>query len=709
LPPLPEFGQGNPIPQSVTFPEAPQQLDVGDLDKLPGFIKQRYQQAKTKRQPEEDRWSKAYRNYRSELGTMPGLRDSERSQVAIKLTKVKTLAAYGQIIDVLFSGGKFPLELKESPKPEGISEKAHLDQTGQIDPNAPEDDIGFEGDDREVLPGATSSIVKPAQVPGDKYEGVGLAEGEGFLGEPTVFPARDAAFELNKTVQDQLNETKAIEETRRMIFEMCLLGTGVIKGPFNVDKTIHKWVVGENGEREYDPFTKLVPRLQQTSCWNLYPDPSANTPDEFGWMIERHKLNHEQSRSLMDFPGFNKEALQKCIDKPTGYVLESWESALYDNNAQYLGDLNEAFEYWGVIDKKFAEANDIKIPQKMSDLDSVMVNIWICGTEVLRAIVNPLTPKRIPYLFVPYERDPYRPWGVGVPENMADSQLLINGHYRMAIDNLALAGNVILEIDDNMLVQGQSLNIFPGKVFRRQSGVKGNAITAIQIPNVAPAHLQMIQQAMQIADMETGIPSVMHGQTGVSGTGRTSSGLAMILGSASMNIKTVIKNIDDFYLTPTGWNYFFWNMQFNNDLSILDGDLEVHPKATAALMAKEIRSQRLLTFAQTAAGIPLLAPWLKWERVATELATALEINPKDIINDAAAAAIVAKQLERFLQNEQGNGSTSGSPNGESINMGGVGGVPQGSAPTNSSGTGGGQIGVGNVPSPGESGFTGNAP
>ena len=39
----------------------------------------------------------------------------------------------------------------------------------------------------------------------------------------------------------------------------------------------------------------------------------------------------------------------------------------------------------------------------------------------------------------PFEIDPYQIWGVGVAENMEYSQKLMNGHYRMAIDNLALS------------------------------------------------------------------------------------------------------------------------------------------------------------------------------------------------------------------------------------------------------------------------------
>ena len=39
----------------------------------------------------------------------------------LKVTKTKTLAAYGQIVDVLFAGGKFPISIEPTELPEGVA------------------------------------------------------------------------------------------------------------------------------------------------------------------------------------------------------------------------------------------------------------------------------------------------------------------------------------------------------------------------------------------------------------------------------------------------------------------------------------------------------------------------------------------------------------------------------------------------------------
>ena len=74
-------------------------------------------------------------------------------------------------------------------------------------------------------------------------------------------------------------------------------------------------------------------------------------------------------------------------------------------------------------------------------------------------VLNPFKPVRIPYYAVPYEHNPYSFFGVGIAENMDDTQTLMNGFMRMAIDN-ALSGNLIMEVDETNLVPGQAIFLY---------------------------------------------------------------------------------------------------------------------------------------------------------------------------------------------------------------------------------------------------------
>ena len=299
----------------------------------------------------------------------------------------------------------------------------------------------------------------------------------------------------------------------------------------------------------------------------------------------------------------------------------------------------------------------------------------------------------------PYETNPYQFFGIGIPENMEDSQMVMNGHARMAIDNLALAGNLVFDVDETMLVPGQDMKVFPGKIFRRQSGQTGQAVHGVKFPNTAYENLQMFDKFRQLADEATGIPSYSHGATGVQSTTRTASGMSMLMGAAALSIKTVIKNIDDYLLKPLGQSLFYWNMQFNDDAPHIQGDLEIKAQGTSSLMQKEVRSQRLMTLMQTASN-PALAPFVRWHTCLTEIAKSLDIDPDQLINDPEKAAIYAQIMG--MANGNQNNTTAAGGQGQ---MGPTGSVPAGASPTDPTGAGGGNIGTGDVPMPGEAGFS----
>ena len=103
----------------------------------------------------------------------------------------------------------------------------------------------------------------------------------------TFHPAMIAAKKMEKKIQDQLEESNASKHLRNAAFEMALFGTGVMKGPFAVDKEYPNW--DEDGE--YTPTIKTVPQVSHVSVWNFYPDPDAANMDEAEYVIERHKMS----------------------------------------------------------------------------------------------------------------------------------------------------------------------------------------------------------------------------------------------------------------------------------------------------------------------------------------------------------------------------------------------------------------------------------
>jgi hypothetical protein len=232
----------------------------------------------------------------------------------------------------------------------------------------------------------------------------------------------------------------------------------------------------------------------------------------------------------------------------------------------------------------------------------------------------------------------------------------------------------------------------------------GQSIHGVKFPNTTQENMMMFDKFRQLADEQTGIPSYSHGQTGVQSMTRTASGMSMLLGAASLNIKTVVKNLDDFLLKPLGQAYYQWNMQFFEGELDIEGDLEIRAMGTNSLMQKEVRSQRLTMFLQTAQN-PAIAPFVKISKIISELAYSLDLDPDEILNDPEEAAIMAQII-----GAQNAGQATGSeavPAGEQQgSMGSPEGTSQQPQELGVTGTGGGNIGTGNVPQAGESEFSG---
>jgi hypothetical protein len=654
------------------------------------YVNGKFKEAENARRVDEERWLRAYRNYRGIYGPDVQFTETEKSRVFIKVTKTKVLAAYGQIIEVLFSNNTFPISVEPTVLPEGVVGDVHFDPKESKQKPLPEpmsSPYGFAGDGKPLPPGSTFNTLmeKLGSLKSKLGNVTGLKEGVGQTPTSITFsPAMIAAKKMEKKIKDQLDESKATKQLRNTAFELALFGTGIMKGPFAYDKEYANWK--EDGT--YSPVIKTRPDTSHVSVWNFYPDPDAHSMEDASFIVERHKLSRSQLRDLKKRPFFRKSVIDTVIERGETYVKKYWEDDLSDYRTDTGVNRFEVIEFWGTIDREMLEDNGVKIPEPFSMADELQANIWICNGQIIRMVLNPFKPAKIPYHASPYELNPYSFFGIGVAENMEDTQILMNGFMRMAVDNAVLSGNLVFEVDETNLVPGQDMQIYPGKIFRRQGGAPGQAIFGTKFPNVSNENMQMFDKARVLADESTGIPSFSHGQTGVAGVGRTASGISMLMNAASGTTKTVIKNVDDYLLRPLGEAFFNFNMQFDFDPEIR-GDLEVKARGTESLMANEVRSQRLMQFLQIASA-PALMPFAKFQYIIREIAKSMDLDPDKVTNNMDEAALQAALMAAQQPQQPA-----------AVAPGGVPGV------ADTAGTGGGNIGVGQVPTPGEQGFTGN--
>ncbi len=681
---------------------SPEELALAaKLTRLVPVIKAKRDRAKRARiAVTEPKWVKAYYAWRGEYNPAEKkiiaeaqARNPYNSQVFIKITKTKVMAAIGQLLDIILANNKIPLEIKSSKEPEGIADEAFIGppQLEQVLGQA----YGHPGDGKDLKPGENTKSLLAGMW--QKYNPFvkDKAVIEGISPDPKQFiqisPAEESARNMQKVILDQLEQGEFQDELRKVITECVLYGTGFVKGPMTYSQTIHHW----DDDSNYAPINKDIPRAKFVSVWNLYPDPSSSCIEDCEYIIERHLMHRHEFRELRNQPGFYKPAIDRVLRRQPKYQREYWETIIQDAaNYTLEEERYEVLEYWGYLDRELLyDLGDLIDKDDLANIvDMAHVNIWVCNDEVIRIVLNPYVPQRTPYYAVPYEVHPHQVWGIGIAENMEDTQGLMNGHLRMAIDNLKLSGNVILEVNEAQLVPGQEMTLYPGKIFRKQGGAPGQSIYPIQVNNTTQQQLMMYDKARQLADEATGMPSYAQGQAGVTSQPRTAAGTSMLMGQASMNVKTVVRNFDHYLLRPIGEAYFHWNMQFNDDHPEIKGDLKVISNGTSALMQKEVQSQRLLSFLQLT-GNQLVAPFVNVIYLVKEIAEALDLDPDKAVNDPASAAMMADIMGRLGQAQGGGAQGAEAPDGGTQ-------PPSGGAPS-------GNIGAGNAAQPGTPGFSAN--
>lgn len=653
------------------------------------FIGDRYQRSLMARRPFEQLWLESHRNYRGLYGPDVQFTATEKSRVFIRVTKTKVNSAYGQLMDVLFADNKFPITVDPQRLPEGVVDTVSIEtnpqlnqfyqdnqQGGQQPPQAggaaspppsptmgqagatqgmpqqqtPQTKVGFPGDGtRDGEPLTQSATLDSITGP--------LRQNESIHPGPPKTPsaveidvAQISAKKMEKKIQDQLRMSEGDKHLRHAAFECVNLGTGCIKGPIAVNHIIE----GADGQGK---MTK-IPAIEAVSIWNIYPDPDSRVTADCDYMIQRHKLSTSQLRGLKSRPGFRENEIDNLIAGGYNYQRQWWEPMLQDMPMVQPMEKFEVLEYWGMMDKALAKEFGVEFPAEFKDADEVPVNIWISGRFIIRFMLNPFNNGRLPYYLVPYEIQPYSIWGIGVSETMADSQMLMNGFMRLAVDNAVLSGNMIFEIDESALVPGQSYDLYPGKFFRRMGGQQGQAIFPHEFPNTAQANIQLYDKARELADEAT-FPSYTHGNTSVNPSlGRTSSGLSMMMSAASVGIRMAIKNFDDYLLTPLGEGFFEFNKATAEDDS-LKGNFVILAGGTDSLMRNEVKSQRLVSLIQLLQN-PMLAPFAKWPYLIREVTQLMELDPDKATNTDEETMRMAALLQSFMPQQQ-PGSNSNPP------------------------------------------------
>lgn len=470
--------------------------------------------------------------------------------------------------------------------------------------------------------------------------------------------ARDNAQRMRDKIDDQMTAGKFDAAFRDFVDDFVTYPTAILKGP----------VVHRRKRMEWGPdfapivITDFVREFTRVSPYDIYPAPNSSGVHD-SWIIERHRLSRRELESMRGVPGYSDEAIDQVLERFGESGFRNWlmgdqERDNLENKPHsrlYNDSVIEALEFWGSVSGDKLIGWGIK-DKSIKSHKEYEINAWMVGAFVIKAIINPDPLGRRPYDIAQWNEIPGAFWGSSLPDQMRDIQTMCNASARALANNMAIASGPQVEVTVDRLPDGEDVtSIYPWKIWQTTTDRTGGgqrAVSFFQPDMNAQVLMGVYAQFAKQADEVTGIPNYVYGSSGVSGAGRTASGLSMLMDNAAKGIKQSIASIDR-VVSGVVSRMYTHNMMYDPDVYI-KGDFNVIAKGAMGLVAKEQVMLRRNEFLQATAN-PVDLQIVGAEGRAyllRELAKGLQMDVDKLVRDPERVKFDAEQQQMIAQQMQ---------------------------------------------------------
>ena len=609
-----------------------------EISAMAAYVRRCWEAARSAKQPVYRKMIRALRQRKGEYDPhkLQQIQQMGGSEVYMNLTKTKCKAAVSWLKDVLLPSDDRPWSIKPTPRPSmpPVAEAAVYER------------VQFE-----------AQVLMQAGIPvGATDVNARLAQLAQAVRDELMKAAKKSAERMEEKIDDQFREGGWYEALEEFIDHITTYKAAFLRGPVFRRRVKLKWEMFADGSYQPVRASVIVPEWYSPSPFDIYPSPASKGVND-GYLIERHMLRRSDLVAMRGVPGYSEDAIDAVLyeygqGKLKDWLWEDQERQVLENRErawmQSPEGLLEALEFNGKIQGKMLIEWGMpksKVPDPMAEYEA---NIWMIGRWVICAKLNADPLCRRDYFKASFEEQPGAFWGEGVPEAIEDTQAICNAVARALVNNVAIASGPQAEVFEDRIMAGENItSIQPLKIWQTKSDPTGGGHRAVNFhqPQLVAQHLIRIYSFFSdIADNESGIPKYVYGDANVGGSGRTASGLSMLMSSASKGLKSIVATIDSKVIAPSVTFIYDWNMQNLPDMSI-KGDAQIHAKGSITLIAKEQTQVRRTEFAQMSANPVDLAIMGKEGRanLLREIVKSLDMPANDIIPSPEKLAMQALQ------------------------------------------------------------------
>ena len=470
----------------------------------------------------------------------------------------------------------------------------------------------------------------------------------------------DEVLARDLPVEEARKDVTAASDMKRLIgqqLEYCHADRAFILNSLSgslYGETYAKFGVIEVPRRTYTPFDKeadsdgvtVVHQLWKTkkqmikspswdyaSVWDIFRDLETDDLQEGNGIAQRVFWSRFKLNSQKDKQYYVKDAVEEVLkDNKEWDQLAVSETSLPPGVREIYNRINvfEIREFYVRVEREYAEAFEKMLKSKNKDaIMTIDPNDEFIGDEV-EIMATTANGRIIRYVRLP--KGEKRPWercvwqtnldeisGIGVADNIADLQVVLNGAFRAFEDNKKLSANVILAINSRKFKNKNLKELTPGLVLEASEYAEdiGNLVQAINIPDVGDSLLSLIATAERLIDEQGQIPRISRGIK--QGGETTAFETSVQIEKAGKYIGAVLRNFDEQLVEPMITRFYEYNMD-DPSVKTGKGNYIIKPLGYASLQEQVIKVAKLQQFIQMLLAVPGLAERVNLESILPNLA-----------------------------------------------------------------------------------------
>ena len=444
--------------------------------------------------------------------------------------------------------------------------------------------------------------------------------------------ANKKAEAMEREIEDQLIECDYNSELRKVIHDAAVLGTGVIRGPIVTNRVRKAWqpYTDAQGQQvhQIEIVEELAPASFRVDPRNVWPDPACGENIHRGkGVYEREQVTAKQIRELAKQPGFMKSQLRKVLEE--GPKRSATMQELKDEDQRDVArDLYEMWTYWGEVEHDDLDAAGVD-PGEKDELKSISACVIMINSTVVKAFLNPLDGGDLPYDFYVWEKVSSSCWGYGIPYLMRSQQKVLNAAWRQMMDNAGVSSGPQIVMKPSVIQPAdKQWQLSSRKVWYATDDVDdvSKAFATFEFSSHQAELAGIIKMATELVDQETGVPTILQGEKGAAPD--TVGGMQMLMNSANVVLRRLVKQFDDMVTRPHIRRYYDYNMLYNEDEEV-KGDFSINARGSSALLIRDIQNQAFLNLLAAGAN-PIYGMYLDTEKLFRKALQAQHIDPTDV-------------------------------------------------------------------------------